>query len=48
MSASTTIRVPIELRDRLADRARRSGSTLAGELARVLDAADDALGRDGW
>jgi len=39
---STTIKVPVELRDRLAALARRKHTTLAGAIARTLDAAEDA------
>ena len=40
--ATTTIKVPTELRDRLAELARREHTTLAGAIARSLDAAEDA------
>jgi hypothetical protein len=39
---STTIKVPVELRDRLASLASRESTTLAGAIARSLDAADTA------
>lgn len=39
---TTTIKVPAELRDRLAERARREHTTLAGAIEHSLDAADDA------
>lgn len=39
---TTTIKVPTELRDRLAELARREHTTLAGAIARSLDAAEDA------
>jgi len=42
---STTIKVPVELRDRLAALARREHTTLAGAIARTLDAAEDAAFR---
>lgn len=34
---TTTIKVPVELRDRLAERARREHTTLAGTIAHLLD-----------
>jgi hypothetical protein len=37
----TTIRVPAELRDRLAARAQRQHTTLAGAIARALDESDE-------
>jgi predicted transcriptional regulator len=40
--SSTTIKVPVELRDRLAELARRDQTTLAGAIARSLDAAETA------
>jgi predicted DNA-binding protein len=40
--ASTTIKVPVELRDRLAALASRESTTLAGAIARSLDAAESA------
>lgn len=40
--ASTTIKVPVELRDRLAEIARAGHTTLAGAIERSLAAADDA------
>ncbi len=39
---STTIKVPVELRDRLAALAARESTTLAGAIARSLDAAETA------
>jgi hypothetical protein len=39
MPASTSIKVPVALRDRLAGRAHRDGTTLAGALERALDRA---------
>jgi hypothetical protein len=39
---STTIKVPVELRDRLAAVAGREHTTLAGAIARSLDAAESA------
>lgn len=36
----TTIKVPVELRDRLAERARRDNTTLAGAIASSLEAAE--------
>jgi len=39
---STTIKVPVELRDRLAVLAGREHTTLAGAIARSLDAAESA------
>ena len=39
---TTTIKVPVELRDRLAKLARDEHTTLAGAIARSLDAAEDA------
>jgi predicted transcriptional regulator len=39
---STTIKVPVELRDRLAAIAAREHTTLAGAIERSLDAAGDA------
>ena len=39
---TATIKVPVELRDRLAERARHEHSTMAGAIAHALDAADDA------
>lgn len=40
--ASTTIKVPIALRDRLAEMARAEHTTLAGAIERSLAAADEA------
>jgi F420-dependent methylenetetrahydromethanopterin dehydrogenase len=40
--ASTTIKVPVELRDRLAVLASRQNTTLAGAIAQSLDAAESA------
>ena len=37
----TTIKVPRHLRDRLAQRARASHTTLAGALEQALDAAEE-------
>lgn len=42
MSTTTTIKVPVELRDRLAEVAGREHTTLAGAIARSLDAAENA------
>ena len=39
---STTIKVPVELRDRLAALATRENTTLAGAIAQSLDAAESA------
>ena len=39
---ATTIKVPSELRDRLAAIAKREHTTLAGAIARSLDAAEEA------
>lgn len=39
---SATIKVPVELRDRLAALARRVHTTLAGAIARTLNATEDA------
>ena len=41
MPVTTTIKVPAELRDRLAARARRQQTTLAGAIARALDESDE-------
>lgn len=41
MSTSTTIKVPRELRDRLAERARAGRTTLAGAIEAALDASDE-------
>jgi len=41
MSVTTTIKVPAELRDRLAARAQRQHTTLAGAIARALDESDE-------
>lgn len=38
---STTIKVPRSLRDRLAERARQQGTTLAGAIEDALDASDE-------
>jgi len=44
---STTIKVPVELRDRLAALAIREKTTLAGAITRALDAAEsDAFWAD--
>jgi predicted transcriptional regulator len=40
--ASTTIKVPVELRDRLAVLASRDNTTLAGAIVQSLDAAESA------
>lgn len=40
MQESTSIRVPKHLRDRLAEHARRSRTTLAGALEQALDQAE--------
>ena len=40
--ASTTIKVPVELRDRLAVLASRENTTLAGAIAQSLNAAESA------
>lgn len=42
MSSTTTIKVPVELRDRLAALAGREHTTLAGAIAQSLDAAESA------
>jgi hypothetical protein len=39
---TTTIKVPVELRDRLAARAEQEHTTLAEAIRRSLDAAEDA------
>ncbi len=39
---TTTIKVPIELRDRIAALAEREHTTLAGAITRSLDAAEEA------
>lgn len=39
---TTTIKVPVELRDRLAELAKRDGTTLAGAIVRSLDAAEES------
>ncbi len=39
--ATTTLKVPVELRDRLADQARRRGTTLAGAIAHALEVAEE-------
>jgi predicted DNA-binding protein len=39
---STTIKVPVELRDRLAELAKREHTTLAGAIERSLDQAETA------
>ena len=43
MSAFTTIKVPKDLRDRIAALAAREGTTLAGALTHALDRADEQL-----
>jgi hypothetical protein len=40
--STTTIKVPVELRDRLAALANREHTTLAGAIERSLDAAESA------
>ena len=40
--ASTTIKVPVELRNRLAALAERDHTTLAGAIERSLDAAEES------
>ena len=42
MPSTTTIKVPTELRDRLADLAQREHTTLAGAIAQSLDRAETA------
>lgn len=39
---STTIKVPVELRDRLADLAKNEGDHLAGAIAKSLDELEEA------
>lgn len=39
----TTIKVPRELRDRLAERAAAEGTTLAGAIRHALDASDQEV-----
>lgn len=39
---STTVKVPRELRDRLAEIAKADGTTLAGAIEKALEAHDDA------
>ena len=41
MPTTTSIKVPTALRDRLAARARRTNTTLAGALARALDESEE-------
>lgn len=41
MSTMTTVKVPRALRDRLAQRARTSHTTLAGALEQALDATEE-------
>lgn len=41
MTASTTIKVPRELRDRIAARAAREGTTLAQAIAHALDTSEE-------
>ena len=41
MPMTTTIKVPAELRDRLAARALRQHTTLAGVIARALDESEE-------
>lgn len=43
--ATTTLKVPVELRDRLAEQARRHGTTLAGVIAHALEVAEE---REFW
>jgi hypothetical protein len=43
MSASTTIKVSRELRDRIAARAAREGTTLAGAIAHALDVSEEEV-----
>lgn len=38
---TTTIKVPVELRDRLAEVARRKNITMAAAIAQALDAAEE-------
>jgi predicted transcriptional regulator len=45
MPVTTSIKVPAELRDRLAARALRQHTTLAGAIARALDESDE---REFW
>jgi predicted transcriptional regulator len=40
--STTTIKVPVELRDRLAERARREHATLSTVITHALDLADAA------
>jgi hypothetical protein len=42
---TTTLKVPVELRDRLAEQARRHGTTLAGAIAHALEVAEE---REFW
>jgi predicted transcriptional regulator len=41
MTAVTTIKVPVELRDRIAAQARQNNVTLAAVIAKALDEADE-------
>lgn len=43
MPNPTTIRVPSDLRDRIAARARAKGTTLAVAITEALDASEDEL-----
>lgn len=42
MPSVTTIKVPVEVRDRVAARARRDGTTAAAVISSLLDAAERA------
>lgn len=42
MPTTTTIKVPVELRDRLAAVAEREGTSLAGAIAKSLQELEDA------
>lgn len=41
MTTTTTIKVPVELRDRLAEVARRKNIPMAAAIAQALDAAEE-------
>lgn len=41
MPSPTTIKVPRELRDRIAARAKQEGTTLAAAIAHALDVSED-------
>lgn len=41
MTSPTTIKVPRDLRDRIAARAARDGTTLAAAIARALDVSEE-------